>query len=92
MRLQELHAALDAFNTTKNAPTEQVSEGKNARLAIKTQFSQLATLLEDRLDRSLRKYARSHPDFHQRVTQARQVIDRLGSRKRGGDQTPGKLG
>jgi len=87
-RLQELRAAIDAFSAGKNTPGQQVSAGKNARRAIKGEFGKLTTLLDDRLDRSLRKYARSHPAFYQRVTQARQIIDRPGSRKRGDDETP----
>jgi hypothetical protein len=86
-RLQELQAALTAFNGGKNDPRQQISTGKAARLSIKTKFSNLATLLEDRLDRSLRKYARSHPEFYQRIQAARKVIDRPGTHK-GGDEKP----
>jgi hypothetical protein len=80
-RLQELRDALTAFSDVKNAPREQISEGKAARLAIKTKFEELSALLEDRLDRSLRKYARSHPDFYHRLQAARQVIDRPGKQQ-----------
>ncbi len=82
-RLAELRAALDAFTGTKNDPRQQISEGKAARLAIKEQFSALAALSEDRLDRSLRKYARSHPEFYQRIVAAEKVIDRPGGRRGG---------
>ncbi|TGE21070.1 hypothetical protein [Hymenobacter metallicola] len=87
-RLQELKDALAAFTTTKNDPRQHITEGKAARLAIKEQFSQLATLLEDRLDRSLRKYARSHPEFYHRLTAARQVIDRPGKQQGGDNEEP----
>ena len=87
-RLQELREAIDAFSGGKNVPGQQISAGKNARLAIRARFSDLTTLSKDRLDRSLRKYARSHPDFYQRVTQARQVIDRPGTHKSSNDETP----
>ncbi|MCB2379280.1 hypothetical protein LGH70_16910 [Hymenobacter sp. BT635] len=88
-RLQELKDALTAFSSTKNDPRQQVTEGKAARIAIKGQFSQLATLLEDRLDRSLRKYARSAPAFYHRLTAARLVIDRPGSQRGSGEgETP----
>ncbi|MCC3157985.1 hypothetical protein LJ737_12105 [Hymenobacter sp. 15J16-1T3B] len=88
-RLQELREALAAFDGSKNDPRQQISEAKAARLAIKAKFSQLATLLEDRLDRSLRKYARSHPDFYQRIQAARLVIDRKGKQK-SSPETPAK--
>ena len=74
-----MREAIDAFSSGENNPSQQISTGKNARLA---------TLLEDRLDRSLRKYARSHSEFYQGVMQASQIIDRPGSRKRSGDETP----
>ncbi|OON69767.1 hypothetical protein [Hymenobacter sp. CRA2] len=91
-RLQELQDALTAFQGSKNDPRQQISDAKAARLAIKAKFSDLATLLEDRLDRSLRKYARSHPEFYQRIQAARLVIDRKGKHKGGNDGTPEKLG
>ncbi|RAK63822.1 hypothetical protein [Hymenobacter edaphi] len=90
-RLQELQDVLTAFNGSKNDPRQQISEGKAARLAIKAKFSDLATLLEDRLDRSLRKYARSHPAFYQRIQAARLIIDRPGKQK-SSSETLGKLG
>ncbi|UOQ74027.1 hypothetical protein [Hymenobacter cellulosilyticus] len=86
-RLQELKDALTAFTGTKNEPRQHITEGKAARILIKDQFSQLATLLEDRLDRSLRKYARSAPTFYHRLTAARQVIDRPG-KQQGGTEDP----
>ncbi|MCB2409812.1 hypothetical protein [Hymenobacter lucidus] len=84
-RLQELQAALDAFSGAKNAPRQQITEGKAARIVIKAEFTKLATLLEDRLDRSLRKYARFAPEFYHRITAARLVIDRPGKQKGSGD-------
>ncbi|PJJ58600.1 hypothetical protein [Hymenobacter chitinivorans] len=84
-RLAELKAALAAFSTGKNDPRQETTKGQAARLAIKAKFSELATLLEDRLDRSMRKYARSHPEFYHRVTAARQIIDRPGKQ-----QSPGE--
>ncbi|GAB3831203.1 hypothetical protein [Hymenobacter jeollabukensis] len=90
-RLQELQDALTAFGGSKNDPRQQISEGKATRLAIKDKFSQLAALLEDRLDRSLRKYARSHPEFYQRIQAARLIIDRPGKQKSSAE-TPAKLG
>ncbi|TGE25936.1 hypothetical protein E5K00_12315 [Hymenobacter aquaticus] len=90
-RLQELKDALAAFTGTKNDPRQHITEGKAARLAIKAQFSNLATLLEDRLDRSLRKYARSHSEFYHRISAARQVIDRPGKQQGGEEEeTPAK--
>ncbi|UOQ54766.1 hypothetical protein [Hymenobacter cellulosivorans] len=89
-RLQELRNALTAFTGTKNDPRQQVTEGKAARILIQEQFSQLATLLEDRLDRSLRKYARSAPAFYHRLTAARQVIDRPGKQQGGTEEPPTK--
>jgi len=80
-RLQELQDAISSFNAGKNTPRQQVTEGKAARIAIRTQFTALTQLLEERLDRSLRKYARSHPDFYHRLTAARIVIDRPGGHK-----------
>ncbi|WBO84739.1 hypothetical protein [Hymenobacter yonginensis] len=91
-RLAELRDTLAAFSTSKNDPRQQISEAKAARLAIKDKFSQLATLLEDRLDRSLRKYARSAPEFYQRIQAARLIIDRPGKRTGDNDQTLEKLG
>ncbi|QIX62232.1 hypothetical protein HER32_14000 [Hymenobacter sp. BT18] len=90
-RLTELQTALTSFNGGKNDPRQQISEGKAARLAIKDQFAQLATLLEDRLERSLRKYARSAPAFYQRIQAARIVVDRPGSHK-GNVETPEQPG
>jgi hypothetical protein len=84
-RLQELKDALTAFSGAKNNPRQQITEGKATRIALREQFSQLATLLEDRLDRSLRKYARSHPEFYHRITTAKQVIDRPGKQRGSGD-------
>lgn len=89
-RLAELRDTLAAFSTSKNDPRQQISEAKAARLAIKDKFSQLATLLEDRLDRSLRKYARSAPEFYQRIQAARTIIDRPGKRKGGNEEPPTK--
>jgi hypothetical protein len=83
-RLQELRDALASFAGTKNDPRQQITEGKAARIAIREQFNQLATLLQDRLDRSLRKYARSAPTFYQQVLAARIVVDRPGGHKGGG--------
>ncbi|KAA9332030.1 hypothetical protein F0P96_11090 [Hymenobacter busanensis] len=88
-RLTELKEAFSAFSTSKNDPRQQISEGKAARLAIKDKFTQLAALLEDRLDRSLRKYARSHPAFYQRIQAARLVINRPGKQK--SSAAPAKL-
>jgi hypothetical protein len=88
-RLQELQDAIDAFSGSKNEPRQHISEGKAARLAIKAKFADLAALLEDRLDRSLRKYARSHPEFYQRVLAARKVINRPGKQK-SSPETPAK--
>ena len=79
--LQELQDAIDAFSGSKNDPRQEISAGKANRIAIKGQFQTLATLMEDRLSRSLRKYARSHPEFYQRILAARKVIDRPGKRK-----------
>ncbi|GAB2956736.1 hypothetical protein GCM10027048_23650 [Hymenobacter coalescens] len=90
-RLQELTDALAAFDGSKNEPRQHISDAKAARLAIKDKFSQLATLLEDRLDRSLRKYARSHPEFYQRIQAAGKVINRPGKQK-SSLETPAKLG
>jgi hypothetical protein len=88
-RLQELQDAIAAFSGAKNDPRQQISTGKATRITIKAQFTKLATLLEDRLDRSLRKYARSHPEFYQRVQAARKVINRPGGHKGGDEQKPG---
>ncbi|GAA3951896.1 hypothetical protein [Hymenobacter algoricola] len=88
-RLQELRDALTAFSGTKNDPRQQITAGKAARIAIREQFNQLATLLQDRLDRSLRKYARAAPTFYQQVLAARIVVDRPGGHK-GGGKTPPK--
>lgn len=85
-RLQELQDAIDAFSGAKNDPRQQISEGKANRIAISARFKLLAALLEDRLNPSLRKYARSHPEFYQRVEAARKVIDRPGKRKGGEDE------
>jgi hypothetical protein len=34
--------------------------------------------MEDRLDRSIRKYKRSNPEFYGKVMSAREIIDRHG--------------
>ncbi|WP_400194126.1 hypothetical protein [Hymenobacter sp. B81] len=89
-RLQELQTALTAFGGVKNDPRQHISEAKAARIAVQGQFSALATLLEDRLYRSLRKYARSHPEFYQRIQAARIIIDRPGRQQGGSDEPPVK--
>ena len=44
-------------------------------------------MLEDRLDKSMRKYKRSNPDFYEKVMNARVIVDRRGGG--GGGENPG---
>ena len=78
-RLQELQAALATFDARKTEPRQSIIEGKTARASLRTEFSELSTLLQDRLMRQLRKYERQAPAFYARVVAARQVVDRPGS-------------
>ncbi|AMR26598.1 hypothetical protein A0257_05415 [Hymenobacter psoromatis] len=78
-RLQELQDALAAFHDLKTEPRQAVIAGKTARASLRVEFSELSTLLQDRLMRLLRKYERQAPAFYARVVAARQVVDRPGS-------------
>ena len=78
-RLQELQDALAAFEGLKTTPRQAVIDGKTARTSLRVEFAELGTLLQDRLMRQLRKYARRSPDFYRRIVAARQVVDRPGS-------------
>lgn len=78
-RTQELAAAIKAFGTLKTTPRQAQIDGKAARISLRAEFSELGTLLQDRLMRLLRKYKRRNPDFYNRISAARAVVDRPGS-------------
>jgi hypothetical protein len=75
-RTQELQDAIKAYGDLKTAPRQTQIEGKVARTSLRTEFAELGTLLKDRFQRLLRKYKRSNPDFYNRLTAARAVVDR----------------
>lgn len=78
-RRTELRTVIDAFGGKKNLGREAVGTGKSGRLTTGGYFAAIAELLKERLQRALRKYKRSHPDFYTRVSTAREVIDLPGS-------------
>ena len=78
-RIQELRAAIEAFNDLKTAPRQAQIAGKTARTSLRAAFAELSILLKDRLMRLLRKYKRRDPEFYSRITAARAVVDRPGS-------------
>ena len=78
-RVRELQDALTAFNQQKTAPRAAQIDGKAARASLRTEFSELGSLLQDQLMRLLRKYERRAPEFYARIVAARQVIDRPGA-------------
>ena len=77
-RQQELQEALAAFHDLKTEPRQAIIAGKTARASLRAEFSELGTLLQDRLLRLLRKYERQAPAFYARVMAARQMVDRPG--------------
>ena len=78
-RITELQGAIKAFNDVKTDPREVQIDGKAARISLRAEFSELGTLLKDRFQRLMRKYKRRDPDFYNRITAARAVVDRPGS-------------
>ena len=78
-RIKELQEAISAFNDLKTAPRQTQIDGKSARISLRAEFSELGTLLQDRLMRLLRKYKRRDPEFYNRITAARAVVDRPGT-------------
>lgn len=78
-RIKEFQDAIKAFNDLKTAPRQTQIAGKTTRISLRAEFAELGTLLKDRLMRLLRKYKRRDPDFYNRITAARAVVDRPGS-------------
>ena len=78
-RRTEFRTAIDDFSGKKNVGRQQSGAGQATSLNTGKRFALIAELLEDRFQRALRKYKRSHPDFYARVTAAREVIDLPGS-------------
>jgi hypothetical protein len=87
-RRTELRDAITGFTGLKNAPRQQTIAGQAVSLGVGQQFAALAELVQDRLERALRKYKRSHPDFYNRVMAARKVIDLPGSNPGPGEEKP----
>lgn len=78
-RIKELDDATKAFNGLKTAPRQAQVDGKATRVSLRTEFAELATLLQDRFQRLMRKYKRRDAAFYNRVMAARAVVDRPGS-------------
>ncbi|WP_046245906.1 hypothetical protein [Hymenobacter terrenus] len=78
-RQLELRQAINDFGGKKNTARQQNTTGQAVSLSTGQRFSLISGLLKDRLQRALRKYKRSNPEFYARVTAARTVIDLPGS-------------
>lgn len=78
-RTQELEDARTAYDGFRSGPRRQQTQGIAISTTIGQKFSDLSTLIEDRFERSIRKYKRLNRDFYDRVMAAREVIDRPGT-------------
>ncbi len=82
-RRTELREAIANFGGKKNKPRQQQIDGQGVALGTGGHFAAIAELLQDRLQRALRKYKRRNNDFFNRVSAAREVIDLPGSHSSG---------
>lgn len=74
-RVQELDAALLAYDQQRNNPRQQVTQNAAVRVSTGERFRLLGSLVKDELLRAMRKYERRAPAFYTRVRSAREVLD-----------------
>lgn len=78
-RTQELADARSSFDGLRTGSRQQQTQRIGISKTIGERFSSLATIVQDRFERSMRKYKRSNREFYDRVMAAREVIDLPGT-------------
>ena len=78
-RLQELETVRLAFDTLRPSPRQLRTQSKALNQTIGQRFSSLATIVQDRFERTIRKYKRLDRAFYDRVMAAREVLDLPGT-------------
>lgn len=78
--LTELQSLIDAYLAVVALPRTLITERKGATTEIDKLVRETMTLLKRRIDRQMRKWAKSHPLFYRHYRDARIIIDVRGKK------------